>query len=64
VKVSLDKIALSITEDDGPLGSHLIHFWHTEDEFERGVRSLELGIAGLGAPRLGWAIDGKTPKGP
>jgi len=44
VKVSLDKIALGITEDDVPLGSHLIDFWHTEDEFERGVRSLELGI--------------------
>jgi len=28
-----------------PLGSHLIDFWHTEDEFERGVSSLELGIA-------------------
>ena len=45
MKVPLDKIALSITEDDGPLGSHLIHFWHTDAEFERGVRFLELGIA-------------------
>jgi hypothetical protein len=45
VKVSLDKIALGITDDEVPLGSHLIHFWHTDDEFERGVRFLELGIA-------------------
>ena len=26
------------------LGSHLIHFWQNEEEFERGVRFLELGI--------------------
>ena len=43
--VSLGKIALGITDDEVPLGSHLIHFWHTDDEFERGVRFLELGIA-------------------
>jgi MEDS: MEthanogen/methylotroph, DcmR Sensory domain len=43
--VSPRKIALGITEDEVPLGSHLIHFWHTDDEFERGVRFLELGIA-------------------
>ena len=43
--VSPGKIALGITEDEVPLGSHLIHFWHTDDEFERGVRFLELGIA-------------------
>ena len=45
MKVSLDKIALGITDDEVPLGSHLIHFWHTDDEFKRGVRFLELGIA-------------------
>src|ERR1700757_1312137 len=45
MKVSLDKIALGITDDEVPLGSHLIHFWRTDDEFERGVRFLELGIA-------------------
>ncbi len=45
MKVSLDKIALGITDDEVPLGSHLIHFWRTNDEFERGVRFLELGIA-------------------
>ena len=42
MKVSLDKIALGITEDEVPFGSHLIHFWHTGTEFERGVRFLEL----------------------
>jgi hypothetical protein len=45
MKISLDKIALGITDDEVPLGSHLIHFWRTDDEFERGVRFLELGIA-------------------
>jgi len=44
MKISLDKIALGITDDQVPLGSHLIHFWHTDSEFERGVRFLELGI--------------------
>jgi len=42
MKVSLDKIALGITDDEVPLGIHLIHFWHTDGEFERGVRFLEL----------------------
>ena len=45
MKGSLAKIALGITDDEVPLGSHLIHFWHTDAEFERGVRFLELGIA-------------------
>ena len=45
MKVSPDKIALGITDDEVPLGSHLIHFWRTDDEFERGVRFVELGIA-------------------
>jgi MEDS: MEthanogen/methylotroph, DcmR Sensory domain len=40
-----DKIALGITEDEVPLGSHLVHFWRTDEEFERGVRFLQLGIA-------------------
>jgi hypothetical protein len=44
MKFSLDKIALGITDDEVPLGSHLIHFWDTDDEFERGVRFLELGL--------------------
>jgi hypothetical protein len=45
MKVSPGKIALGITDDEVPLGSHLIHFWQTDSEFERGVRFLELGIA-------------------
>ena len=44
MKVPFDKIALGITDDEVSLGSHLIHFWHTNDEFERGVRFLELGV--------------------
>jgi DcmR-like sensory protein len=40
-----DKIALGITEDEVPLRSHLVHFWRTDEEFERGVRFLQLGIA-------------------
>ena len=44
MKVSIDKIPLGITEDDVVLGSHLIHFWNTEEEFERGIRFLEVGI--------------------
>src|ERR1700739_335211 len=44
MKASFDKIALGITDDEVPLGSHLIHFWHTNDEVERGVRFLKLGV--------------------
>jgi MEDS: MEthanogen/methylotroph, DcmR Sensory domain len=40
-----DEIALGITDDQIALGSHLIHFWQNDEEFERGVRFLELGIA-------------------
>jgi hypothetical protein len=39
------KIALGITEDYVSLGSHLIHFWKTDEEFESGVRFLRLGVA-------------------
>lgn len=42
---SPDKIALGITEDEVSLGSHLVHFWRTDEEFERGVRFLQLGMA-------------------
>jgi hypothetical protein len=42
MKVSLATIALGITDDEVLLGSHLIHFWHTDSEFERGLRFLEL----------------------
>src|SRR5260370_8779208 len=40
-----DEITLGITNDQVALGSHLIHFWQNEEEFERGVRFLEPGIA-------------------
>ena len=39
------QIPLGITEDQVSLGSHLVHFWQNEEEFERGIRFLELGIA-------------------
>jgi len=39
-----DEIALGITDDQVALGSHLIHFWQNEEEFECGVRFLELGM--------------------
>jgi len=42
--MSESTIALGITEDDVPLGSHLIHFWKTDEEFESGVRFLQIGI--------------------
>lgn len=44
MNMSVDKIALGITEDEVALGSHLIHFWQSDAEFERGVRFLEIGI--------------------
>ena len=40
-----DQIPLGITDDQVALGSHLIHFWQNEEEFERGVRFFEPGIA-------------------
>lgn len=39
------KIPLGITEDDVALGSHLVYLWQTDEEFESGVRFLQLGIA-------------------
>src|SRR6478672_6986239 len=39
------KISLGITEDDVALGSHLVYLWQTDEEFEAGVRFLQLGIA-------------------
>jgi len=39
------KISLGITEDDVALGSHLVYLWQTDEEFESGVRFLQLGIA-------------------
>ncbi|MGA9543753.1 MAG: MEDS domain-containing protein [Candidatus Sulfotelmatobacter sp.] len=42
--MTVRKIPLGITADDVALGSHLVHFWKTDDEFESGVRFLQLGI--------------------
>ena len=42
--MSEPKIPLGITEDDVALGSHLVHFWQTDEEFESGVRFLQLGL--------------------
>lgn len=39
-----NKIPLGITDDEVALGSHLVHFWKTDEEFEAGVRFLQLGI--------------------
>ena len=38
------KIPLGISNDEVALGSHLIHFWSNDEEFERGVRFLDLGF--------------------
>jgi hypothetical protein len=40
------EIALGIGPDSVPLGSHLIYFWQTTDEFERGVQFLYPGLEG------------------
>jgi len=45
MNTSGNKIPLGITKDQVELGTHLIHFWRTPDEFESGVRFLELGMA-------------------
>ena len=37
-------IPVGITEDQVPLGSHLIYFWETDEEFKRGVRFLYPGL--------------------
>jgi DcmR-like sensory protein/putative zinc finger protein len=39
-------IPLGITNDGVELGSHLIHFWESCEEFARGVRFLQPGLAG------------------
>lgn len=44
MKLSETTIALGITDDEVPLGSHVIYFWRSDDEFQRGVQFLELGI--------------------
>lgn len=37
-------IPVGITDERVPLGSHLLYFWESEDEFQRGVRFLEPGL--------------------
>jgi hypothetical protein len=37
-------IPFGVTDDEIPLGSHVVYFWETADEFERGVRFLQLGL--------------------
>jgi MEDS: MEthanogen/methylotroph, DcmR Sensory domain len=44
VRDSADEITLGITNDRVALGSHLIHFWQNDVEFERGVRFLDAGV--------------------
>src|SRR5208283_3660461 len=44
-KVSWE-IPLGITDDVVDLGSHLIYFWQSDDEFAQGVRFLEPGLLG------------------
>ncbi|MGH9579747.1 MAG: MEDS domain-containing protein [Terriglobales bacterium] len=39
-----DHIPLGVTEDSVPPGSHLIYFWESDAEFERGVRFLDPGL--------------------
>ncbi len=37
-------IALGITAERVPLGSHLVYFWENDEEFARAVRFLEVGL--------------------
>jgi MEDS: MEthanogen/methylotroph, DcmR Sensory domain/Putative zinc-finger len=37
-------IPFGVTDDEIPLGSHVVYFWETADEFERCVRFLQLGL--------------------
>jgi MEDS: MEthanogen/methylotroph, DcmR Sensory domain/Putative zinc-finger len=41
-----NEIPLGITDDQVELGSHLIYFWQSDDEFDCGVRFLEPGLRG------------------
>lgn len=45
MNTAFHKIPLGITDDEVALGSHLVHLWKTAEEFECGVRFLQLGIA-------------------
>src|SRR4051794_26813148 len=37
-------IPLGITPDEIPVGSHLVYFWETQEEFERGAQFLTKGL--------------------
>ncbi len=39
-----EEIPLGITQERVPLGAHLLYFWESDDDFERGVRFLHPGL--------------------
>lgn len=41
---TLEDVPIGITEDSVPVGSHLIHFWQSQSDFECGVRFLYPGL--------------------
>ena len=41
---NLELIPMGITDDRIPLGSHLIYFWDSDDDFKRGVKFLNPGL--------------------
>src|SRR5579859_7224994 len=41
---SFELIPMGITNDRVPLGSHLIYFWDSDDDFKRGVKFLNPGL--------------------
>jgi hypothetical protein len=43
---TVEEISLGITEQKVKLGSHLVYFWQTDAEFERGTRFLREGLRG------------------
>ena len=45
-QIATRKISLGIGNDSVSLGSHLIYFWQTASEFERGIRFLYPGLGG------------------
>ena len=41
---AFEDVPIGITEETVPIGSHLIHFWQNQSDFERGVRFLYPGL--------------------
>ncbi len=41
---AIQEIPVGITDDRVPIGSHLIYFWESDEDFERGVRFLYPGL--------------------